>query len=91
MFQIDYLKLLQDVGIKDAITTSLKNKSGLSEQKIEKLYTERILHHGQKMQKFMNEYVEKYLDLKKDNNTDIDQQLDAMVAAFIADTRQKDQ
>ena len=54
MLQIDYLKLLQDAGIKDAIITSLKNKSGLSEQKIEKLYTDRILHHGQKMQKFMN-------------------------------------
>ena len=59
-------------------------------QKIEKLYTDRILHHGQKMQKFMNEYMEKYLALKQDNNTDVDQQLDAMVAAFIADSRQKD-
>ncbi len=83
MFEIDYLKVLQDSGVKDQLFKALKANSKLTDVQIERIYQERVHYHGQKMDKFINSYMSQYVDLKQKNNTDIDDQLDAMVNDFI--------
>lgn len=83
MFEIDYLKVLQDAGIKDQLIKVLKTNSKLSEAQLEKIYQERVMYHGQKMDAFINSYMSQYVDLKQKNNPDIDQQLDIMVNEII--------
>jgi hypothetical protein len=83
MFEIDYLKVLQDAGIKEQLFKSLKANSKLTDAQIERIYHDRVIYHGQKMDKFINSYMSQYVDLKQKNNPEIDQQLDAMVNDFI--------
>lgn len=83
MFEIDYLKVLQDAGIKEQLFKALKTNSKLTDVQIEKIYQDRVTYHGQKMDAFINSYMSQYVNLKEKNNSDIDQQLDAMVNDFI--------
>jgi len=83
MFEIDYLKILQDAGIKEQLFKALKTNSKLTDAQIEKIYQDRVMYHGQKMDTFINSYMSQYVDLKQKNNSDIDQQLDAMVNDFV--------
>ena len=91
MFEIDYLKGLKDAGIKDSLISMVKKNSNLSEQQIEKMYTEKVEYHGRQMDQYINSYMRQYVDLKQNKKVnDVDEKLDEMVAQFINENNIKD-
>lgn len=89
MIQIDYKSLLQDIGLKDKLLDSMKGKSSLTTQQLEKIYYDRLEYHAKKMDNYIHSYLSQYNDLKKDNDSlEIDKKLDEMVAQVITASSQ---
>jgi uncharacterized protein YggL (DUF469 family) len=84
MIQINFEKILEDIGLTKVLKDAIKEHTKLNDKQIDNFIKERINQHGQKMNGTLSSF-EKYVEKKKKENlTDpemknIDEELDKMI------------
>lgn len=84
MIQINFEKILEDIGLTKVLKEALKEHTKLNDKQIENFLKERINSHGQKMNGTLTSF-ENYVEKKnKEKLTDpemknIDEELDKMI------------
>lgn len=84
MIQINFEKILEDIGLTKVLKEALKKHTKLNDKQIENFLKERIDNHGKKMNgtlsTFTNQISQKINeDLKDDNMKNLDDELDKMI------------
>lgn len=84
MIQINFEKILEDIGLTKVLKEALKENTDLKEEEINNFLQERIIKHGNKMNDTLslvtNHISEKANEKNKDPNMkNIDEELDKMI------------
>ncbi len=88
MIQIDYMGILNDLGIKEKLIDIIQKESNLNKSDIEKMYHDKVQYHAQKMDSYLDKYLTNYLNLKSNNENDVDAKLDQMVNEYLQKNQQ---
>jgi hypothetical protein len=90
--EFDYFKVLSDLGIKEKLLDSIKKNphNKLTDQQLEKMYQDKVLYHGERMNQYVDKYFKDYLNLSSQGKSkdEIDSQLNKMVEEYLQKNQQ---